>query len=247
MLFISFVSCKNNKQEQLKDGFIIDGKLSNAAGKKIILQRLTVKERISIDSAIISKDGTFSFTVKPTEIGIYLLMKDADTFITLISDKGEHIQFDGDWDIFNKNYTVKGSSASEQMAAFNKHLQKNLSILDSLGKLWNDAKYDANRLAIKASIDTTYFRTVRDQREFQLDFINKNSSSLAGMLALYVGLDRTLIITEREDFKLFEKLSTDLSAKYPTNTQVVEFAKRIKQKKMLMLENKLTNERNSKK
>lgn len=246
MLFI-FVSCKNNKQGDLKSAFIIDGKLSNASGKQVLLQKLTINDLISIDSAVLKNDGAFSFNVKTNEAGIYLLKKDENSYITIIADKGEHIMFECDYDKFNKAYSVKGSQGSEQICKLNDHLQKNLLVLDSLGRVWNVAKNDANRLQIKADIDSCYFRTVREQREFQLDFINKNSSSFAAMIALYIGLDRTQIINQEKDFNLFEKVRKDILAKYPANSQAIELDKRIKQMKMLRVEKNIIDERNSKK
>lgn len=247
MMLIIFVSCKNNKQEALKDGFIIDGKLTNASGKQILLQQLTAKELITIDSAIVNNDGSFSFTYKPTETSIFLLRKDANNYISLIADKGEHITFESDYDKFQKAYTVKGSQGSELICQLNQHIQKNLCTLDSLGKIWDVAKNDINRVQIKTSIDTTYFRTVREQKAYQTDFINKNSSSFAAMVALYLGLDRTMVINIDKDFNLFEKVSNDLLTKYPKNTQAIELDKRVKQMKMLLVEKKIIEERNSKK
>ena len=243
LTFISF-SCSNSKNNSPKDHFIIEGKIINAEKKKIVLQKLTYQEVISIDSVVLNQEGKFSFTVKPDEKGIYLLKKDANHYISIIADKGEKITFEADYENFEKSYLIKGSPDSELLLELNNHLQPNLQKLDSIGKIWKSAIYEANRTDVKKKLDSCYLKIVADQRAFQLNFIQKNSSSLVALIALYQPLNREPIVKEDNDFPVFEKVSNDLLKSLPANSHAINFAKRIKQRKMIELEKKLTQKRN---
>ncbi len=244
LLFVfTLFSCINNSNKLLKDSFIIEGKITNADKKIIVLQKLTYKEVISIDSVVLNAEGIFSFIVKPDEKGIYLLRKDANHYISIIADKGEKISFETDYENFEKAYTIKGSIDSELLLELNNHLQPNLQKLDSLGKIWKSAMYDANRMDTKKKLDSCYLKIVANQREFQLGFILKNSSSLAALIALYLPLNREPVLKEETDFALFEKVSNDLIKALPNNSHSINFAKKIKQRKMLELEKELTQKR----
>ncbi|NVN94477.1 MAG: DUF4369 domain-containing protein [Bacteroidetes bacterium] len=240
LLAIILFSCDGGKRKHAKDSFIIHGKISNADQKKIILQKLTYQEIISVDSSILNKEGDFMFTVKPQEKEIYLLRKDANHYISIIAEKGEEILFETDYESFEKTYTLKGSPESKLLLELNNHLQPNLRKLDSIGKIWKSSINNANRVAVKKNIDSCYIQILADQRAFQLNFIIKNSSSLAALIALYQPLNREPVIYEEKDFAVFEKVSTNLMKALPNNSHAINFAKRIKQRKMLELEKKLT-------
>jgi hypothetical protein len=169
-----------------------------------------------------------------------MLFKDGNNYISIIADKGERISFTADYENFEKSYTLKGSPDSENLLELNNHLQPNLQKLDSIGKIWKTAINDANRQEIKKNLDTCYQNILADQRAFQLDFVLKHSSSLAALIALYQPLNREAVLKEETDFAVFEKVSNDLLKALPANSHSINFAKRIKQHKMIELEKEMT-------
>jgi len=240
-----FFSCKQAKKELSKDSCIIEGSIKDAVQKTIVLQKITYQEVINIDSVVLNEDGRFLFTVKPKEREIYLLRKDGNHYISIIADKGEIITLGAAYDDFEKSYTIKGSPDSELLLKLNNHLQPNLHKLDSLGKIWEIAINDANRESIKKDLDACYLKIVANQRAFQLNFILKNSSSLAALFAVYQPLNREPMLKEETDFAVFEKVSNDLLKALPTNSHAINFAKKMKQRKMLELEKKLSQKSTS--
>ncbi|MFZ4399759.1 MAG: DUF4369 domain-containing protein [Bacteroidales bacterium] len=245
ILFLTFIySCNNGKNELLKDSFIIEGNINHADQKKIALQKLSFQELTTVDSVILGKEGKFTFTIKPQEKEIYLLRKDVNHYISIIAEKGETIIFEADYDSFEINYRIKGSYDSELMMEFNNHLQPNLYKLDSIGKIWKTAINEANREEIKKDLDSCYLKILKDQRDFQLNFVIKNSSSLAALIALYQPLNREPVLKEETDFAIFEKVSNDLLKVLPNNSHTINFAKRIKQRKMIEHEKELTQKKN---
>lgn len=237
---ISLFACNHENKQQSDNAITINGKIANGEGKQIILQLLKFNEKQVVDSVILKKDGAFSFIQKPDEKSIYLLKKDDNHYITIIADKGEIISLATDYNFFDKKYSIEGSSDSKLLCELNNHLQSNRLKLDSIDSIWKEAIRLPNRTAIKQSLDSAYYKAAKDQYNFQYDFINKNSHSLSALIALYLPLGREALIKENTDFALFEKVSQDLIKLMPENSHAINFAKRIKQRKMLELEKKMT-------
>jgi hypothetical protein len=244
-LIATLLSC-GHKNKIPTDSFCLEGKISTAEGKIILIKKLGYNEVSSIDSVMLNASGNFSFILKPEGKEIYMLMKDPNHFITIIAEKSEDIVLETNYNEFDKNYSIKGSPESELLLKLNIHLQQNLHKMDSLGKIWEVAVNKADRVETKKKLDSCYFKILADQREFQLNFVKNNTSSLAALIALYQPLNREPVLKEETDFPVFEKLSIDLLKALPNNTHAINFEKRIKQHKMLMLEQQLTEEAKTK-
>ena len=243
LLATMLLSCHQKEHKLSADSCCIEGEITHADHKTIVLQKLDFNEVTTIDSVTLKKDGKFRFTLNPLEKEIYLLRKDGNHYISIIAVKGENIIFRTDYENFEKTYTIKGSPDSELLMELNMHLQPNLHTLDSIGNIWKTAINAANRVEIKKDLDVCYHNIVADQRAFQLQFILKNSTSLAALIALYQPLNREPVLKEENDFAVFEKVSADLLKTLPTNSHAVNFAKRIKQHNMLELEKELNEKK----
>ncbi len=243
LLATVLISCHQKEDKLSADSCCIEGNITHADHKTIVLQKLDFNEMTVIDSVTLNKDGKFVFTIKPMEKEIYLLRKDDNHYISIIAEKGENIFFKADYENFEKTYIIKGSPDSKLLMELNMYLQSNLHKLDSIGNIWKTAINAANRVEIKKDLDSCYLKIVADQRNFQLQFILKNSTSLAALIALYQPLNREPVLKEEGDFAVFEKVSADLLKALPTNSHAVNFAKKIKQHNMLELEKNLSEKK----
>lgn len=236
-------SCKNNTSKHTDDKLLIKGKITNAGGKQITLQILKFNDKQMLDSLVLKDDGAFCFKQKPNEKSIYLLKKDDNHYITLIAAKGDTLNLITDYADFEKKYFVEGSVESELLCDFNNHLQANLKILDSIAEVWKTAINQANRIEIKQQLDLIFYKAAKNQYDFQKKFVEKNTSSLAALIVLYIPFGREAVLKESSDFALFEKVSQDLIKALPENSHALNFAKRIKQRKMQELEKELTEKK----
>ncbi len=240
ILLLLLISC-TNKNKLADSSFVkISGVIANAENHQLFLQLLNYNEKLTIDSAILGKDEKFYFSYMPVEKAIFLLKKDENNYITIIADKGENIEITSDYESFEKDYSIKGSDDSQLLCELNNHLQMNQKKLDSIAKLWETAIKLPNRTEIKQGLDSVYYKAATNQYLFQKQFIETNSGSLASLIALYLPFGRDAVLRESADFALFEKVSNDLMKKLPNNSHSINFAKRIKQKKMLELEKNLS-------
>jgi len=209
------------------DEFMLQGKLKNSRGELIRLQLLSVDSLSTIDSVVVDNNGAFSFKSSISEPGFYLLGTKADNFITLLIDQGEDITIEADAMQLASDYSVNGSPGSQLLWELNDHTRMNYRKSDSLMQLLNASQAHLRFDSIKTEIDSTYTDIYNNQKTFLQGFIQKNSTSLASLMALYQVFGRIRMINEREDAALFEKLDNDLLEKYPENLYVAELHERV--------------------
>lgn len=236
-VFLLFLfSCSESKKAK-EDDFVINGTLFNAKEATIYLEELTIKDRVILDSAKIDKKGTFFFRFKPAQIGFYILKLEENNFITLLIDKGETVDISGDGRQLAQTYDVKGSEGSEKIRQINLKLTSNYKRVDSLKLAFEENQYKDNFLEIKQSLDSVYSTIFLDQKHYVESFIDSNLTSLASIIALYQMFGQQPLMSEKDDFLWFEKLSESLIRKYPNNAhsqdlylKVTEIKKYVKQK-----------------
>jgi peroxiredoxin len=235
------LGCGGNKADE--NSFIVHGKLTNSKKDSVYLQELTVKDLVGVDSAVVSEDGEFYFKVKPKEISFYLLKLSKNNFITLLIDKGENVEITADAKQMVKSYTVTGSKGSELIRELNAHLQVNYERLDSLASVYEDNKKKGNPdiLKIKASCDSVYKIIFLDEKSFLKNFIDRNTSSLSCLIAVYQQFGREFMFNfnNKEDIAYFEKLDNALFAKYPENQHAKDLHERIAEIKRIDAERQL--------
>jgi peroxiredoxin len=243
LLAFAIAGCGGNKADE--NSFVIKGNFTNTKKDSIYLEELTVKEMIPVDSAVISEDGDFYFKVKPKEIGFYVLKIKSDNFVTLLIDMGETVEISADARQILQTYSVSGSKGSELICELNMHKKENLSKVDSLSTIYKESLGKANFVDIKSSIDSTYKLIFNDEKEFAKKFIDKNTSSLACLIAIYEQFGREALFFEKDstDFSYFEKLDKALSVAYPGNVHVEDLHTRVSEIKRLKAEMELAEDK----
>lgn len=226
LAILTIIGCGETKPAH-PDEFIISGKLKNSKGELLRLQILAVDSIGNIDSVNIDDEGTFSFRCDINEPMFYLLGTGGNNFITLLIDKGEDLSFEGDAMHLASNYKVTGSPGSVLLCDLNSYTRKNYLKSDSLLNVLNSNQAHARFDSIKHIVDSSYILLFDDQKKFVKEFIRKNSTSLASLVALYQVFGRMKVVNEKEDFELYELLGKNLGEKYPSNAYVTELIKRI--------------------
>jgi len=226
MLSLFLFSCGGN--DKPVDEFIIHGKLKNSLGEKIVLQQLKIDRIKPLDSVTVDENGEFTFKYKPQGISFYLLKISADNFITLLADKGEKIEFSGNARQLAADYTVTGSAGSVLLSELNNHTRKNFGKTDSLYKIQVLYMDSTNYPQMKQQIDSVFNLVFEDQRHYVQEFIDKNITSLASLMAIYQIFGRQKVLNERDHFSYFKKLDSALFLIYPQNDYVIELHTRVK-------------------
>ncbi|NTW32114.1 MAG: AhpC/TSA family protein, partial [Bacteroidetes bacterium] len=239
LIIVLIAGCAGKKADE--NSFVIHGKFVNTKMDSIYIEELTTTNTKVIDSAVVSEDGEFYFKVKPKETGFYILKLNANNFVTLLIEKGENLEITADSRQMLKTYTVSGSKGSELIRELNMHVKNNYDKVDSLSKIFNESQKDPNFIKIKESLDSTYRLIFADQKNFAAAFIDKNTSSLACLIAIYQQFGREQLFNpnNKNDFAYFEKLDKALNLAYPENIHFQDLHKRVAEIKKIEAEKQL--------
>ncbi|HBF89329.1 MAG TPA: hypothetical protein DDX39_11870 [Bacteroidales bacterium] len=210
LLFALINSCT-----QSSEGYIIKGNLENGNGKIILMNELNTTSLDLIDSVKIEDDGSFLFEGKTSSPMFLFFQMGNNNFITLVVDSLDNIEVTGDANNLAGTYNVKGSKDSELIRELNMRLSKTLLQVDSIAAIFNQNKENPSIDSIKAELDKTYAQIIAKHKEFVTSFLDKNTESLACIMALYQQVRRNPILNAVQDIEYFEKVDNALSKKYP--------------------------------
>ncbi len=238
-LLILIISCNRPETENT---VIIHGVVTNGQGQKILLEEMTIKKIIPVDSVFMEKNGSFEFEISPHETGFYLLNIN-DKFIILLLEEGEKINLTADIEAYPEDYTITGSEGSELLWDYFHKSKKNELQLDSLSKIFieNDSREDFYK--IRESLDSAYSKVYKEQQTVSINLIKNNLSSIASLLILNKKFGNQVLLDDVNHFDLYQKLDSVLFEKYPDNTNVIDHHERVIKKIKEQEAQKLANER----
>ncbi len=222
---------------------VINGTFYNAEDNYVILEELTISDRVPVDSVRVRPDGTFRFRIEPEQTGFYVLKIHENNFITLLAEKGETINITADARQIAATYDLEGSYGSELIRDINIKLRSNQALVDSLRDEFERSKYMDNFQEVREKLDSMYFEIVKDQKQFVTDFITQNTESLASLIALYQTFGQQPVLSEEEDFSYFEKLAEGLMKSYPDNPHSIDLYERVEDIRQYLAERARAAER----
>jgi peroxiredoxin len=120
--------------------FEVSGKITNAGGAKMVyLEEMPIgsNQRDIVDSAAIGKDGEYKLKTKAEEISLFNVQVNGTPLASITNDASPvtvDIELGSGNTVFTKEYTIKGSKASEEMKAFTVSFGKDLQQLIILNK-----------------------------------------------------------------------------------------------------------------
>jgi thiol-disulfide isomerase/thioredoxin len=209
-----------------KNKFAVNGVIRNSKEKYIYLNRLDVDTPVLIDSAKISRKGTFRLKVKSTGADFFQLGFSKKNFITLLAEPGEKIKLDFSGQNLFENYWVEGSAGSEKLRTLDLVLIETKRKLDSLTSVYKNASKEPGFDAKGPLLETEYNELVKAQRMKNIEFILANINSLASIKALYQRLnDETYVLYEPRDVQYLKIVSDSLTRHYPNSKQVQALAR----------------------
>ena len=219
-----------------KNQFSVNGVIKDSKTKYIYLNKLDVDTPILIDSAKISRKGSFRFKVKATGPDFYQLGFSTTNFITLLAEPGERINllFNGK-DLF-ENYSVKGSAGSAKLQVLDLFLAETKRKLDSLSTLYTKASHEPGFDVRGPLLDAEFKDLVKAQRKNNIVFIINNINSLASIKALYQKINpQTYVLYDQHDLQYLKIVSDSLTRRYPNSKQVQALARDFKKELNQML------------
>jgi len=174
---------------------------------------------LPLDSVRTDKDGKFTYKGEIEFTDYYLLMiPQTNSYIQLLPSGGEELIVTADGADLNKTYKVSGSVHSELLQELNYVHYKHIARVDSLGQIYRTQMESGNVDSLRAQLDKIYTEIVTSEKNYLKAFIDKNSSSLASLFALYQQLaPRQPIFDLSEDMEYFEKVAAGLTPVLPNS------------------------------
>lgn len=200
------------------NGFVIDGKITNAQGKYLYLEELKVSSSIPVDSVELGKDGSFKFKGKIDYPNFYLLSLNRNNFVTLLVDTTEKISVFGDAANFSRDYIVQGSPGSLLVQELNNMLAKNKHKLDSIRNNINAFRLHEDYRVQRVKWEQEMADIKQSQIRYSTNFIQKHPFSLACVLALYQKFDDSNYVVQ--DLQSLKVAASALNSFFPKSEHV---------------------------
>jgi peroxiredoxin len=203
-----------------QDSLFIKGRLTgtNTAGLTLALTDIIVTPPTSVTKQT-GNEGTFSFGVPVSKLGIYKLYLSADNFILLLVT-GQNLELQLNQEKLNLNPGITGSEDTRllyDMAFKSSNYDKKL---DSLNKAYGEARGNEQLQAQIPAIQVAYEQTVKDQKDQIRQSLSVNPSSPAALFFI----DKLEIDV---DFGVYEKVANGLNSKYPDYKLVADLKTRV--------------------
>lgn len=214
-----FAGCEPKAKE---GNFTVEGTVEGGSGKQIIFSNIGSRQINPIDTVLIGDDEKFSFGTDVQYADFFLLqIENRQDAITLIGDSGVHITVTAKLETFGEDYTVEGSKDSKLLLELNQKLNAALLRIDELTMAARQSQ-GADNSAMMDSLNNEFAKISMQHEAYLKQFINKNSSSLASVIALSHSLaPRTSVLNVRDHKDVFNKLATDLIAAHPNSEAAI--------------------------
>jgi peroxiredoxin len=225
-LFIALasVACKTNSSR-------ISGTLLNPkSGTYIYLDELKSNGLKSVDSIIVSDNGSFDFKREVLQPSFYLLKSSDKNFLTLLIEPGEKITMKANADSLITPISLTGSKGTELMVEYNKTLRATIKKLTGLNAIYTQNADKPDLPKVIASLDSLAQIYLNDINLYTKNYIDKNINSLVSLVALYQQVAPSVyVLNPSKDMKYFQKVDSSMFSRYPTYEPVVTLHEQVKE------------------
>jgi thiol-disulfide isomerase/thioredoxin len=212
VLLLSLAGCGQS-------GTNVNGNLMNAEGEMVTLERLSSTKGIPVDSCEVDAEGNFKLNAgNEIEPGFYRLSIDAKNSVILLLENNEQAKVSGNALDFYRSYFIEGSEGSKSLRDLNLVLRSDFERSDSLKKVFQ-AHQQAGHLrldSIAEVIDSVFLEMKANNRQFIIDLIEANPSSL-------VSLSAVQSLNPDVDFEVFQKVADRLDAAIPKSEYLKQY------------------------
>jgi thiol-disulfide isomerase/thioredoxin len=204
--------------ESREGTFELKGKLSEANGETIYLEKLVNPQPILVDSTSLDEEGNFEFKNYTPKIGFYRIKTTQDNFAMLVLDSSDKISITGSVKDLGSTVKVQGSPETNLFQEFTEMRKANRFQEDSLKVTFQTVmgtlKMDSLKMdslskifqPVYEAITEKYFRSVADK-------IKKNPDK-------YASLPWVQGMPPERYADVYEALDKGLSKKYPHDKSV---------------------------
>lgn len=212
-----------------KGTFTISGKINGTEeGTMIRLDRLGAQTLEPYDSTLINADGYFLLEGEIEMPEFFILRTSDNSFITILMEPGEDLTITADFDSLNNPTFLEGSVGTDLMLQFNKRLIQTIEELSALSDVYNSNLDNPDLDQVMTDLDNRAQSILAEINEYTKEYIDKNLTSLAAMVALYQQVSPGVYVLNPEtDLDYFMKVDSSLLSLYPESEPILDFHEQI--------------------
>jgi len=204
-----------------RNNISVSGTIEKPLGNSIKLWMVDLSTVKLIDSAKINAKGNFRLKFKGEGPEFYQVGYSQADFVTLLIFPDDKIHLNFSDTTLQFNYTIEGSDESDKIRQQNLRLAYTLKQLDSLQVVMDSQLSDPGLTTESGKTEKVIYDIVMAQRNFSIDFILNNLSSLSSINAIYQKFNPdTYVLYDQRDLQIMKLLTDTLSLKYPESRQV---------------------------
>ena len=199
--------CNNNK-------VVVEGEFAACPNREVVLESLAASGSIVADTVTTNASGSFRIDVNlPDGESTFFNLRCAERNIPLILSKGERVVVNSVPGLID-GYTVEGSRESALVREVKNIMGFGVAKLDSLTTIYNQTSVKNLQQIINKEFSREYLSIKRQQ----IEFIVKNSGSLAAIYALNQRIpgDQNLFGGEK-DVVYFRLVAEEVEKNYPAS------------------------------
>lgn len=221
-LFISSCNKENNAY--------VSGEVKGGEGKTIYLDQLTSQSSVTVDSAVIDKNGNFVFNrFKPT-ISFYRIRIEPQNFSILVLDSTERVYYSAD----AKNLADAKITGSKETDAFNefnaigKNYKKKIDSLQQVfqSEIIKNPNDSVKINLLKTDIDKVYQDIISAWADELAVKAKQHKDKFASIIALQM-------LDPQKYLDVYQELDKNLGAKYPKHPMIQMLHKIVAQQSAL--------------
>lgn len=219
-----FASCKTRTVE-------ISGTLTGPKkGEYIFLDELKANDLLTVDSVLISENGTFNFKKEIKSPSFYLIKINDNNFLTALLEPGEKLNITTHKDSLNFPASVTGSPGTKLMADYNINLRKTINKLSGLNTIYDQNVNSFELPAIMETLDSLATSYLAEINFYTKNYIDNNLPSLVCLVALYQQVaPNVYVLSPTKDLKYYLKVDSVLFSRYPEYEPVIALHEQVKE------------------
>jgi peroxiredoxin len=205
-----------------KDRFTIEGTIAGGAGEVVKMIEFTLEDAVTVDSAILAEDGSFSITSSNTEPTVYMLSLSNAGLIPVLVENGDVVKINTTAEQYINDAKVEGSTATteliEYFKQFNSFQERVAALNEELMPFAEAPDFEQKR----AEAQEKYKTYEASQKKYVKGFIDGNKN---GVVPVFASLYAANFISPESDFDWFFSLLNRFKEENPSSKYTAWFTK----------------------
>ena len=203
-----------------KDRFTIEGSILGAGGEVVKMIEFTLEDAVTVDSAILAEDGSFSITSSNTEPTVYMLSLANAGIIPVLVENGEVVKITTSAEQYVAEAKVEGSKGTteliEYFKQFNSFQEQVAALNEELMPFAETPEFEQKRVAAQEK----YKSYEETQKNYVKSFIDGNKN---GVVPVFASLYAPNFISPESDFEWFFSLLKRFKEENPSSKYTAWF------------------------